>query len=393
MFLPGVYPSTLLASLKRLDSLGLIEKGVLAKSLAYVRQKTIPKRCCNNYVVPHPLDYDWRFSDEGKTRLVGYSCEYSDTGDTIALLGVPSLFNRQQVLPNRDPFSKRKVVLIVKNRLDSRASSDREISSNDKLHLCDITTDDPPPLSAQVVLTDPPWYPEYINAFLWSATQICRIGGYIFLCLPQAGTRASISTELHHTLSWAEDLGLTLVKYEPNFLSYVSPPFERNALRSEGIETVPEDWRNGDLAVFSRIRKSIVARAPVQKESGTWSEVILAGVRIRVKTNQKIKVHDPRLISVVPGDILPSVSRREPKREMADVWTSGNRIFACKDCNLLLKILTTIAKGHSPFNAISTDLDHELRPYEKECISDTIRAIRKIVELERQEQNELGYNA
>jgi hypothetical protein len=42
------------------------------------------------------------------------------------------------------------------------------------------------------------------------------------------------------------------------------------------------------------------------------------------------------LIPWIDGDVLPSVSRRDPRRRLAHVWTSGNRVFRTDNPELVL---------------------------------------------------------
>jgi hypothetical protein len=42
-------------------------------------------------------------------------------------------------------------------------------------------------------------------------------------------------------------------------------------------------------------------------------------------------------MSLIDGDILPTVSRRDPRRRAAQAWTSGNRIFGTGNPQLLLE--------------------------------------------------------
>jgi hypothetical protein len=53
------------------------------------------------------------------------------------------------------------------------------------------------------------------------------------------------------------------------------------------------------------------------------------------KTAECVDAEDVELISVVPGDILPSVKRTDERRKLAQVWTSGNRIYATKRPDLV----------------------------------------------------------
>src|SRR5260370_41979053 len=72
--LPGVYPSLVLNSLQRLASTGLISVEILTKAERYVgprQQQLVNSHLRIKLPIPHPLDYDWRFSDDAVEHLLG----------------------------------------------------------------------------------------------------------------------------------------------------------------------------------------------------------------------------------------------------------------------------------------------------------------------------------
>jgi hypothetical protein len=83
-------------------------------------------------------------------------------------------------------------------------------------------------------------------------------------------------------------------------------------------------------------------------------------VRVRIRQPNLSGFADPSLVSVVPGDVLQSVSRRDSRRRLADVWTSGNRIFACQGRGVLQQILRAVAVGRSPYEAVALALERPL---------------------------------
>jgi hypothetical protein len=198
---------------------------------------------------------------------------------------------------------------------------------------CDVTNDLLPALKAALVILDPPWYEEHMHAFLWAASHLCIVGGHLLVSMPQIGTRPGITQEWVRIMDWAQQLGLFLMQVEPGALPYITPPFERNALQAAGLYAITEEWRRGDLAVFLHAHQTNVSRPRATHEDG-WAEEVLLGMRIRIRPQHEEGFQDPSLISSVRGDVLPSVSRRDQRRRFADVWTSGNRIFACQGRNV-----------------------------------------------------------
>ena len=94
---------------------------------------------------------------------------------------------------------------------------------------------------------------------------------------------------------------------------------------------------------------------------------------------------DPSLVPVVPGDILPTVSRRDVRREAADVWTAGNRIYRCKGSHILSIILHAISVSEAPLEAVRRSLQHSLDHLEAAKVETSIAQVESIVQTELQE--------
>jgi hypothetical protein len=242
--LPGVYPSIALDSLRRLVSTGKIPSWVLANAARHVRRRQARKSSAHYRIVlpiPHPLDYDWRFSELATQRLLHRCFELTHPSDTVALLGTPSLLRaaierncpRQWILLDANPAV---ATCFVEGTPEAQAFR------------CDMITDPLPARKAALVILDPPWYEEHIRAFLWAASQLCMVGGHLLVSMPQAGTRPGIAQEWVRIMDWAQQLGLFLIQVEPGALPYITPLFEWNALQAEGLYAIPEEWRRGDLA-------------------------------------------------------------------------------------------------------------------------------------------------
>lgn len=379
--LPGVYPSVAVGSLRRLASAKRISTELLT-SLLKPAEQTLEPRTYLSYTislpVPHPLDYDWRFSEGAANHLLNQCAKLTCSGDTIVLLGTPSLLR----LGIEKSYPRPLVLLEA-----SRATTNSFASSVPKTQViqCDVIKDPLPNLTVAAIVLDPPWYPEYIQSFLWAACQLCKIGGHILISMPPIGTRPGMEWEWANTLDWGQQIGLTLVKVESAALSYITPPFELNGLRAEGLHAVSRKWRRGDLAMFCRSHQTQVSRPTVLPQEDSWIEEVLLGVRVRVRQPDLFGFADPSLISVVPGDVLQSVSRRDPRRQLADVWTSGNRIFACQGRGVLWQILEAMAVGQSPNEAVAVALKRPLSFVEAELLSYATHQIINIISTEQKE--------
>jgi len=379
--LPGVYPSVALISLQRLASTKKIPAQVLANFTKFAefsldKQDYSPHQI--TLPVPHPLDYDWRFSDTTIQYLLDKCAELTHSGEIIALLGTPSLLR----MGIEKSYSRQLILLEASRTItDSFAS----VAQKKQVIRCDLIKDPLPNLLAVAAVLDPPWYPEHIQSFLWAACQLCKIGGYIFISMPPVGTRPGIEQEWANILDWAEQIGLTLVKLELAVLSYMTSPFEINVLKAEGLHTVLSEWRRGNLAVFLHSHQTKNLRPIVRIQEDQWIEQVLFGVRIRVRQPNLSSFTNPSLISVVPGDVLQSVSRRDSRRQLADVWTSGNRIFACQGRGVLWHILRALALGRSPNEILAATLKRPLNQNEAELVFHTANQIIDIVSIEQKE--------
>ncbi|BAZ03101.1 hypothetical protein NIES37_71140 (plasmid) [Tolypothrix tenuis PCC 7101] len=379
--LPGVYPSVALKSVQRLVYAKKISSEILANVLKPAKQKLqLPNYSYHQIPlpIPHPLDYDWRFSDASARRLLNECAKVTNLDDTIVLLGTPSLLR----MGIEESYSRRLVLLEANHTVTHSLA---QVVPQTQVIQCDVMREQLPSLTAAAVVLDPPWYPEHIQSFLWTASQLCQIGGHILLSMPPIGTRPGIQEEWVQILDWTQQIGLTLVKLEQSALSYVTPPFELNVLRAEGLNVVSREWRRGNLAVFLRSHQAEIPRPTISSLDDGWTEEVLLGVRIRVRQPNILEFTDPSLISIIPGDVLQSVSRRDSRRQLADVWTSGNRIFACQGRGVLLQILRAMEIGRSPYEAVAVSVQRPLNLNETELISHAANQIVNIVSTEQKE--------
>jgi hypothetical protein len=286
--------------------------------------------------VPHPLDFDWRFAP---STIGALSDELGSRDARLTLLGAPSLW---LALQDRLP-SDRMYLLDANPHLSKTALA---LDAVRQVLVLDVLSSDVPPLHSDVVLADPPWYPQALAGFLWVGSSLLRANGRLFLSTPPLGTRPGIQREREELLVLAERVGLTVRSTRPAALRYASPPFERAALRAAGLAAfLPTDWRQGDLLVFERTG-DVAAPRPVSSER-RWTERILDGVRIQIDDGAPATGTDPALVSLIDGDVLPSVSRRDARRGGVRVWTSGNRVFGCAAPIRLVEVLDGIIAGRA----------------------------------------------
>jgi hypothetical protein len=270
----------------------------------------------------------------------------------------------------------------------SVASSHALQGARGKIFVTDLLTEPLPDFRAAVVVTDPPWYEEFVRAFLWAAAQLVEMGGSVLLSFPPVGTRPHIEDEWKRTQTFAQQLGLTL-REESLSLKYISPPFEQNALLAAHHQYVQPDWRPGVLVLFEKTGECREPRPSTDICYPKWTEQSLLGVRWRFRPQQASIECRPVLVEAVPGDILDSVSRRDPRRAKADVWTSGNRIFACPNTASLELTTKALATGTRPDTYVSSLLERKLTQAERQ---DVLLAAKELVAITARELREYLLN-
>jgi hypothetical protein len=346
--LPGVDPILVVTALKHL----IRSSGGLPYKLLHDQACRPTVREVNGAAVPfvpHPLDFDWRFTPACALELTRHILTLTKQG-RIALLGTPTL-----VAAIERSFPPSTLSLFDKNSLwtDRIGRQDPAL----EVTACDLTLDRLAAdglASADVVIMDPPWYSAIQKAYLWAAIQLIRPGGFVVTTVPPHGTRPRIRAERADIEAYAGSAGLTLVSITEGLVRYVTPPFEANALRAAGVFRSLPEWRSGDLAVYESRRSVALERPIVATSEARWAEVMITGVRIKMRlpAGSLDETKDsPELEPLVAGDVLPSVSARHPVRERVDVWTSGNRVFKCKNTRALLELC-------EPLRHNSERLDH-----------------------------------
>ncbi len=121
------------------------------------------------------------------------------------------------------------------------------------------------------------------------------------------------------------------------------------------------------------------------QDGEAWHEVLLAGARIRFRPGPATPdgtPADPLLRHLVDGDVLATVSRRDPVRRKVAVWTSSNRVFACRSPGLLAALATALAEGKQVSHAAAAYLGRPLTGSEPQAIA---RAAAQLAELARVE--------
>lgn len=251
-----------------------------------------------------------------------------------------------------------------------------------------IGCDPLPKVAAPVVVIDPPWYPEHVRLFLWAASQLCADDGTVLLSFPPAGTRPGVADERNDAVAYADEVGLVHEDIRRGELAYRSPPFERLALVAAGYADLPDDWRHGDLLVFRAIADRLAAPLPEPVvDDAKWIAIPAGATRIKVRASDQRRPSEApvasRLVSIVDGDVLPTVSRRDPRRAAVAVWTACNRVYACADVDVLITTAVALDRDHDVVDAVAASLGRGLAEDEIDELRATEAQLAQLMDTER----------
>ncbi|HEN3610638.1 TPA: hypothetical protein U5E44_003894, partial [Yersinia enterocolitica] len=171
---------------------------------------------------PHPLDYDWRFTNE-TADYVASLCK----GEPVLAIGVPT------VAIKLDDES-RNVTLVDWHPIQV---------AKQHLHI-DVNISPPMKSNYKNVVMDPPWYLDIYYRWLSWAANSAGEDSIILLSIWPDSTRPNAVKEKKDLFSWINNWGDINI-YE-NCLSYETPIFEKHTL----IKELEDKIRKGDLVVI-----------------------------------------------------------------------------------------------------------------------------------------------
>lgn len=386
----GIHPIDIKMALGRLHKSKKISAAIYRKVMKSAKDKgKVVLENDNLLPVPHLLDYDWRFDNQGIERmfsLINKNCKRDNR--VIAFVGTPSLF--KMCFSKGD--IKNRYILIDKNA-DKHIHYITRCSQNFSYFKCDIMNSQTMDIQADIVIMDPPWYLNYNKLFFQFANSLLTIGGKIICVLPPKYTRKNIEEELEDLKQFIGDLGITMEHYFRNAVSYSTPPFERNVLSANGIYCMPRGWRTGDILITKKINEKKANSKPIIVEENQWEEINIGLVRYKLKTNQNLEVKSADLVieKIYTNDIYPSVKRSMSTSEKRiNVWTSGNRVFYCSNIPLLYYILLEYSMRYRHYGLdinkkIESSFNIRLSEKQKENIIKCIKLIEKVNKKEQQE--------
>ena len=327
---------------------------------------------------PHPLDFEWRNTNKSLNYLTELITQLNRPEDSVLLMGMPTLFanlclkdvpQKVKLVERNEPIINSLLKLTNDRTTIIKADIFRAKSSDVGKHNC--------------VIMDPPWYSQHLFQFVWLAAKCLNVGGTMVISIPPMNTRPNIDKERVEWFDFCQKQGLCIENLYSSKLQYAMPFFEFNALRSAGVNNILPFWRTGDVVTFKKMRETNIEREPFEEPTSDWQEQMIENVRIRVNISTK-DADDLRINNLVPLDILPSVSSREPIRKQANLFTSGNRIFNVSRPNEFLKYLKSFSNPiyDNKNEKIIHDFIKQIINFEKQEFNDYLECI--YYEMERQ---------
>lgn len=348
--LPGVYPTVAVRAVRQLSASGQLSHSIAERLIKESSSEASGRLALRSFLpLPHPLDFEWRFTPDSSRYLLDLAENSAGTGKTILLFGTPGV-----ALEALSGCSDQDMIFMGEdNAVTQRIRSfSQAVGGNLRTHVCGGIA---PHEVAEVVIVDPPWYLDFIRPMLAAAATACRKSGLVFVSLPPVGANKSAEETRKKTESFALRHGLQSIEHLEGAVSYETPFFEANALRAAGF-SFTDAWRRGDLVIFRKIFEHSRETTTASLRKIRWTGRRVGRMRIYVRGDRPC-TGVRGLRSIIKGDILPTVSRRDRRRTNASVWTSGNRIFYTDNPTLLLKAADSLS-GENDCAGGQADLQH-----------------------------------
>lgn len=333
--------------------------------------------------IPHPHDFDWRFSVPGIRAFVTHLLAYHNINHSICVISAPTVYAYLRLL-NSFPL-----LTLVERSEDTVESIRDSFGDAAGVRSHDLQYPWPPGFIGEFdcVIMDPPWYQDYYELFLLRATEILAPGGIIHTAIFPPFAKTHALAERSAIFSFAHNRGLHLIALKSGILEYDSPEFERKAFSVDGFE--PKlNWRRGDIATFFLGVKYGRERV-YQVETGKWREFRIGRSKLKIRTEEVVSYEPPLIESVEEGSpYLSSVSRKHIRRENIGLWTSCQQAFKIKGASVIIMMVECLLEGKSKEDTL-TEVAYinkvDIKKVQNDC-SQCIDILNEIINREKEGQ-------
>jgi hypothetical protein len=265
--------------------------------------------------LPHPLDFEWRFSNLSIDELLRRLNIIAGPRGKLLFVCTPAVALRAFDMNNPRP-------LTYASRLDDPVTAKLKEVCGERMEFVEVRND-LSTVGAAAALVDPPWYDDIALPLVTQALRGLEEGGGLLIAIPDRLTGCSSAPMLTSIAADAKPFGMERAQILVGKLRYETPFFELSTLRHLGLRSVHPQWRTGRTVFGRRTRTPIpYHRFPVD---GGWREVGDSSWRMRLRRRDN---KQPPGSGTIPLHVRGSVSRAATRAHVEECWTVGNRV-AC----------------------------------------------------------------
>lgn len=322
--------------------------------------------------LPHPHDFDWRFSIQGVRNFAKYLFIYHDASHAICVISAPIAYvylRKTGLFPSISLVERSEYTVDMINK---------EFGDRGAIFSHDLQFPWPPnrPLGEfDCIIMDPPWYQDYYELFLLRASDILKQGGLIHTALFPPFAKSHGLQDRSSIFSFAHNRGLHLISLKKGLLEYDAPKFEDVAFEQEGY-SVSHNWRRGDVATFFlalKYGREHIYRVEVDK----WREFRIGQSKLKIRISEEVQFYEPPQLSTVEDSTpyLANISRKYQKRDNIGLWTSTQQAYQIKGADVIISMLESIIdyngkitiNDEAIFNDISGNFKIDISKVKHDC--------------------------
>lgn len=285
----------------------------------------------------HPLDYEWHFTDDSAEYITQTLMASRPT--RVLCLGAPTVAQAIGRIGGS-------ACLVDRNPLVFERLRQRGIDALVDFVRLDLLVEAPRQSGFPAVFLDPPWYADDIIFWLSRAAKASQEGAVIAFPLFRSLLRPEAQDERKVILAFASRFGS--VEVLGGAVSYRTPLFEREALGRSGV-SLTDPWKMADLVLVSQVADPGGPPPNTPRVEDRWETFVIGSQVIKLRHRTTAADSSP-VVEPIAGCldyILPTVSRRDPRRPDIDLWTSRNRVARVRNSPVVAGLLHKLEEGES----------------------------------------------